>query len=104
MSLQPSANVPEAFLNVGLKIYREKKEENLQKYDNILFKALYAWMIRSISRRDIKVRKSENCKEHTAEKCITDFEDFLHKLRFGSLQPLDNDSNDLIHPVYERFL
>ena len=58
------------------------KREDPNKWDDKEFKASKGWTRRFINRRNIKFRKRKCGKEKTAEECVTEYENFLEKLRF----------------------
>ena len=59
-------------------------------------------MLRFIKRKNIKSRKRKCGKEETAQEIIPVFEEFLHKLRFGFLRPIEDDGADGRHPLWCR--
>ena len=76
------------------KIYNAKKATNPEKWESKPFQASAGWMRRFIKRKKIKFLKRKCGKEKTAEECITEFEDFMYKLRFNFLPPCEDDGAD----------
>ena len=87
----------------AMKIYNEKKAANPDKWESKPFKASFGWMRRFIKRKAIKFRKRKCGKEKTAEECITEFENFMHTLRFDFLPPREDDGYDGMDPLWGRF-
>lgn len=84
----------------AMKYYNEMKEE---KYQGTEFKASFGWVRRFIKHKNIKFRKRKCGKERTAEECIKDFEEFLYKMRFDFLDPIEEDGASGRDPLWGRF-
>ena len=85
------------------KIYNAKKATNPEKWESKPFQASAGWMRRFIKRKKIKFLKRKCGKEKTAEECITEFEDFMYKLRFDFLPPREDDGADGRDALWGRF-
>ena len=80
-----------------------KEASDSRKWESTNFKASFGWMRRFIATEKIKFRKRKCGKEKTAEECIQDFEEFMHKLRFDFLPPREDDGDDGRGPLWGRF-
>jgi len=85
------------------KIYNEKKAANPQRWESKPFKASFGWMRRFMKRKNIKFRQRKCEKEKTAAECITEFESFMHALRFDFLPPCEDDGDDERDALWGRF-
>lgn len=74
-------------------IFRESKLANPGCWESKDFKALFGWVCRFINRKNIKFLKHRCGKEKTAQEYVTDFEDFMEKLRFDFLLPKWDDGS-----------
>ena len=60
-------------------------------------------MSRFFKRKKFQFIKVNFSKEQTSEDCIGDFEEFLNKVRFGFLQPTEDDGADRIDSLWGIF-
>lgn len=87
----------------GVKIFNDMKQQDPEKWGEVRFKGSYGWMRRFIKRKNIKFRKRKCGKEKTAQECVTEFEAFLHKLRFQFLKPREEDEDAVKTSIWGRF-
>ena len=58
----------------------------------------------SLNAKISNLEKGKCGKERTAEECIKDFEEFLYKMRFDFLVPIEEDGASGRDPLWGRFL
>ena len=93
--------VSNTFIRIrALAIFKELKEQGVQGYNTMTFKASNGWRTNFIKRRKLKYRRKKSGKLFSANDHIPKYLDFLKTLRFKILCPRDNEECD---EIYGRF-
>ena len=72
-----------------LSLFQQLKDESVPGYQNLEFKASNGWRCNFINRRKLKYRRRKSGKQFSANKHVHTYLNFLQRLRFKLLPPID---------------
>ena len=79
----------------ALSLFQQLKDKGVPSYQDMKFKASNGWRSNFIKRRNLKYRRRKSGKTFSANKHLDQYVNFLQRLRFKLLVPINDSQSDI---------